>query len=122
MLKKILGTLTVLSSLVWFAFFINGLDRNQVYYVFLFTGIINLLFVMLTKFWQESYEKNTGIKAVRIMCLFLNVFMFFFLYKIMKSEVDLDDSDDILLSIAMFLAIIAPLVYLYKIKSKNNFQ
>ena len=122
MLKKILGTLTILSSLVWFAFFINGLDRNQVYYVFLFTGIINLLFVMLTKFWRESYEKNTGIKAVRIMCLLLNVFMFFFLYKIMKSEVDLDDSDDILLSIAMFLAIIAPLAYLYKIKSKNNFQ
>ncbi|MFV8358305.1 hypothetical protein ACNQGB_19245 [Flavobacterium sp. XS1P32] len=55
MSKKIFGALTLLSSIVWFGFFINGIDRNQIYFIFLLTGLVDLLLVVGTKFWRDSY-------------------------------------------------------------------
>lgn len=120
MLKKIFGALTLLSSIVWFAFFIHGIDMNQIYFIFLIVGLVDLLLVVLTKFWKDSYEQTTVITAMRIVCVLVNILLSFFLLKILKSEVDLDDPDDVMLSILMFLAVVAPLVYLYKTKNKQN--
>ena len=120
MSKKIFGTLTLLSSIVWFGFFINGIDRNQIYFIFLLAGLVDLLLVVGTKFWKDSHEQTTVITAMRIACVLVNILLSFFLLKIMKSEVDLDDTDDVLLSILMFLAVVAPLAYLYKTKNRKN--
>lgn len=120
MLKKIFGALTLLSSIVWFAFFINGIDRNQIHFIFLIAGLVDLLLVAGTKFWKDSYEQTPVIRTLRIVCLLVNIPLSFFLLKIMKSEVDLDDTDDVLLSILMFLAVVAPLAYLYKTRNRKN--
>lgn len=117
-MKKILGALTLLASLVWIAFFINSVDRNQPHYLFFFIGTIDILLVVLTKFWQDTYEQTKAITILRILAFLVNVRVFFFLLKIIKSEVDLDDLDDVFLSITMFIAILVPFFYLYTTKSK----
>ncbi|MFV8351803.1 hypothetical protein [Flavobacterium sp. XS2P14] len=120
MLEKFFGTLTLLSSIVWFGFFINGIDRNQIYFIFLIAGLVDLLLVADTKFWKDSYEQTTVITAMRIVCVLVNILLSFFLLKIMKSEVDLDDTDDVLLSILTFLAVVLQLYLIYtKLKTEK---
>jgi glucan phosphoethanolaminetransferase (alkaline phosphatase superfamily) len=84
--------------------------------------VVNLLLVVLTKFWKNSYEHTIFISFTPIVCGLVNLLLCFLLLKIMKSEVDLDDPDDIFLSILMVLAIVVPFLYLYKIKINRNKQ
>jgi phosphatidylserine synthase len=117
MVKKILGTVTAISAFVWLAFFFNGVDRGQYFFIFLIAAIINILLIIKTKFWKEKSEQKTEIKIIRFLCVIVNIILIFILLKVMKSEFDLDDSDDIYLSILMFLSSLAPFVYLLKIKN-----
>jgi hypothetical protein len=117
MVKKILGTFTAISAIVWLGFFFNGMDQGQYFFIFLIATIINILVIVKTKFWKENTEKKAEIKTIRFLCVIVNIILVFVLLKVMKSEFDLNDSDDIYLSIIMFLSSLAPFAYLLKIKN-----
>ena len=121
MVKKILGTLTLITSFVWFAFFLNCLDQGEYYFIFLISGIINILLIAKTKFWKESIEKTKGINIIRFLFIIINISLFLILTKMLKSgELDLNDSDNVYLSILWFFSILTPLIYLLKTKNNNR--
>lgn len=120
MVKKILGGLTLISSLIWFAFFLNGVDQNNYNFVILFAGIINIILIVKTKFWKENPENLAGIKTIRFLCIILNILLALTLMKVMKSEFDLDDLDDIYLSILMLFSVLMPFLYLLMVKNNNR--
>jgi hypothetical protein len=114
MLKKILGILTVISALAWLGFFLNGMDQNQFNIIFLFAATANLILVVKTKFWKESTEKEEGITIIRFLFVGINVFLIFTLLPMMRTEIDLDDSDDVYILILILFSVIVPFLYLLK--------